>query len=1033
MYAKLLQNHVLSNLTFGLILVLGAIAYTQLPREQDPSVNFNWLGVRTLWPGASAEDVERRVTDPLEEGVERIDDTKFVTSSSRQGISTILMRFEDIDSETYNLRLNDLRREIQNQLRELPSEVRVPEIIEVSSANLFPTATLAVSGIADDERLRQSAVNIRKDLERVSGIDRVETIGQTGPELHVHFSPEYLIGLGVSPIDLAETVQAYFRDLAAGSIDFGDQRWLVRLVGTDVDPRYLEALPILTNAGEIPLRSVATVVRGRNDPEELVRFKGQPAVMLSVFKDEHANNVELLDRIRTHIAEQNPVLSSLGIKIVLLEDQSLTIRHAIEVMQNNALIGLGLVLMTVWAFLGFRVALLTSISIPFVLAGVFILLVAFGQTLNSTTLLGVVIVLGMLVDDAIVVVEAIYSKIREGYQGVAAALAGLQEVSLPVASAVLTTIAAFLPLMLMPGVLGDYMKHVPAIVSIALLISLIEAFWMLPSHMIEARIDQSRPSRAQEIRDSAISWIRSHYTRWLLAFLNLRRLIFLFGALLLAVAIGIIAGGLVKVDYFATDLYRLFYINVDMPPGTTVEKTLTTVEQIELEVREHLEPDEARAVISFAGQRFSETEQVFGQEHGQVFVSLNPAGEKARGVDEIIDSVRAAVKAIPGPSETSFLRRKLGPPTLKPISVKVRGNDIMELRIVGKEIKAFLSKLPGIKDISDDDVQGSMELKARLKPDAIVRAGLNPVDVVRALRLYADGEIVATMQHEGERLDVRVRTQPKSLLTTQSFLDYPIGLPDGKEVALGNLIEYEVQPTIGNIRHYEFRRAITVEADIDPAVTDALTANEAIKQFWVQNNSRFPGIDIDITGQFDDIQESLSAILALFIGAIGLIYLILGAHFKSYLQPLIILSAVPMAFIGVTIGLFVSGNPLSLYTLYGIVALAGIAANDSIVLISAANQARSRGLGMARAIVIAAKRRILPILITSVTTIAGLLSLAFGLAGESLMWGPVATAIIWGLAFSTVLTLFFVPALYLVLTGRRGRALMPSRARRVLL
>ncbi|NEX22909.1 efflux RND transporter permease subunit [Thiorhodococcus mannitoliphagus] len=1016
MFKKLIRNHVLTNLTFGLVLVLGSIAYLNLPREQDPSVNFNWVAITTIWAGASAEDVEQRITDLLEDGIQKVDDIKFVNSTSRQGVSIIMLRFMDISPDTFAKRMDDLRREVQTQQREMPQEATEPEIIEISSANLFPTATLSVIGLADDEVLRRTAVNVRKDIQRISGVDRVDTIGEYDPELHVDFSPERLVGLGLSPVALADTVNAYFRNLAAGSVQVGNQKWFVRLEGTSEDPRYLEAIPVVTAIGELPLRSVADIVRSRQEAEELVRFEEHPAVMLSIFKSDATNNLKLLSDIRAYMTEQNPVLATQGIRLTLIEDQTLQTRHAIEVMENNALVGLILVVFSVGIFLGLRVAILTSIGIPFALAGVFLCLALFGQTLNSTTLLAIVISLGMLVDDAVVVVEAIYQKLLEGYEAVEAAMAGLREVGVPVVAAVLTTIAAFLPLMLIPGVLGDYMKYVPAVVTLALLISLVEAFWILPSHMIKARVNPRRPGRIQAIRNRWIQAFRRYYARLLVKVLRWRRTAFGVGIALLAGAVLVVVSGAVRVDYFATDLYRLFYVGVEMPPGTKAEKTLEVLAEIEDRVRAHLRPDEAEAIIRYAGQRVTAQEPLYGEEKGQVFVSLKPAGPDRRNVNVIIDEVRDALQGIAGPLEIVFLTRKLGPPTQKPISVKVRGNDITAIRAAARALKGFLNTTDGVIDIADDDTLGRMELKLHLNPDAIVRAGLSPADVVRIVRLYADGEVVASMQNQGERLVVRVRTQPRAMLDTQSFLDYPVGLPDGSEIALGNLVDSESGHTISNIRHFDFRRAITIEADIDSARTDTITATKAIEAFWAKNAARFPGIALDLSGQNDDIQESLGAIIGLFVVGLGLIYLILGTQFVSYQQPFLVLSAVPMAFIGVVMGLIVSGNPLSLYTLYGIVALAGISANDAIVLISTANRYNKHGFSVSRSIVSAARRRVVPILITSVTTIAGLFSLATGLAGESLMWGPVATSIVWGLMFSTLLTLFLIPATYLVVT-----------------
>jgi multidrug efflux pump subunit AcrB len=383
-----------------------------------------------------------------------------------------------------------------------------------------------------------------------------------------------------------------------------------------------------------------------------------------------------------------------------------------------------------------------------------------------------------------------------------------------------------------------------------------------------------------------------------------------------------------------------------------------------------------------------------------------------RSVGEVIEAVRGPVAGVPGPINVSFKRRQTGPPTAKPVSVKVRGDDIAEIRAAVAALQSIVAETPGTMDITNDDSRGGMELAVQLNPDAIVRAGLNPGTVFRAVGLFADGEIVASMQHEGEELDVRVRAKPRRLQDTDAFLGYSLGLNSGEEIALGELLDHQERPTVGNIRHFNFRRAVTVEGDLDPLVTDTLSVNRQIADEWQKVSSQFPGISLDFTGQMDDIQEGLAGMATLALLAVGLIFLVMGTQFNSYLQPVIVLTTVPMALIGVVFGLFFSGNPVSMFTLYGAVALAGIAANDAIVLLSTANRNRLLGIPVATAVFYAARRRVVPITITSLTTMAGLFSLAVGLGGKSLMWGPVATVIVWGLGFSTLLTLLVIPLLY---------------------
>ncbi|HEY9199443.1 MAG TPA: efflux RND transporter permease subunit, partial [Gammaproteobacteria bacterium] len=366
----------------------------------------------------------------------------------------------------------------------------------------------------------------------------------------------------------------------------------------------------------------------------------------------------------------------------------------------------------------------------------------------------------------------------------------------------------------------------------------------------------------------------------------------------------------------------------------------------------------------------------------------------------------------PGPARISFLQISGGPPLARPISIKVRGDDYAELRAAADEVKRLVKAIQGTRDVTDDDVPGRQELVLTLDREAVKNAGLSPAYVARLLRLHVDGEIVADMRDRGEKLEVRVRASPEILTDIGELLDAPVALPGGGSTTLGALTRHETGTGKSAIKHYNLRRAITVEADLDKKVIDTVEANRQVREGWERLNAQYPGVDLDFSGELDDIQESLDAMKVLFVLGVGLIYLILAAQFRSYWQPLLILTTVPLAFTGVTLGLLVSRNPLSLYTLYGVIALTGIAVNSAIVLIDAANDRRRRGMSVLHATVYAARRRVVPILITSLTTIAGLFSLAVGIGGKSLIWGPVASSIVWGLFFATVLTLFVIPLLY---------------------
>jgi multidrug efflux pump subunit AcrB len=532
------------------------------------------------------------------------------------------------------------------------------------------------------------------------------------------------------------------------------------------------------------------------------------------------------------------------------------------------------------------------------------------------------------------------------------------------------------------------------------------------------RVNFDQPSRMHSWRTRFTHLLQIRYVQALLQVLRWPRLSLATLVLLFALAVAAVAAGLVRMDFFAADTLRLFYVNVEMPPATPLEETLRKTLEVESKVRARLQPGEARAIAAYAGNMFTETEPRLGDQYGQILVGLNPKKPELRDVDAMIDAMRAEVIATPGPVQISFLRLAGGPPTAKPISVKVRGDDYAELRAAADALKETLRGMDGVKDISDDAARGRSELVLRLDNDAINRAGLDPREVNRTLQLLVDGQIAAELRDQGEKVEVRVRAAPRAQQDIGHLLDFRLPLPDGGSVPLSELVKQERQEGLGNLRHYNFRRTITVEADIDKQRLDTVTANRQVLDAWQTQLTRFPGIDLDFSGELDDIQESLDAIGMLFVLGVGVMYLILGAQFRSYWQPFMILTTVPMAFTGVVLGLVVTGNPLSLFTLYGVVALAGVAVNSAIVLISGANDRLAAGMSLLHATLYAARRRLVPILITSLTTIAGLFSLAAGLGGSSLVWGPVATAIVWGLAFSTVLTLLLIPLLYRLVMGR---------------
>jgi len=509
----------------------------------------------------------------------------------------------------------------------------------VSTSNAFPSAMVVVTSAGDDENLRRQTRFVKKDLERIQGVDRVADVGITDPELQIAFFPDRLEGLGLTPADISETIRSYFRDISAGDLETADGKWVVRLQGTSPDPSTLRDFPIITATGVVPLGTIAELTRTREEAAEMVTYKGKPAMLLTVTKNPDANVLELVDTLNEYLDNRNRFKDTTGVELILADDQTVSTREALTIMQTNALIGLFLVLLVTWLFLGTRISFLTTIGIPFTLSGAFLVLNATGFTLNNTVLLAVVIVLGMIVDDAVVVVEAIYYRLQRGAEAMNAIIDSFREVFAPVTTSVMTTIAAFLPLVMLPGILGEFMKVIPLVVTIALLVSLFEAYWILPAHVLALKVNFRKPGFISRKRESVSYWLRLRYTQALVNSLRHPVITLVCIILTLSLAAGTVASGLIRFNFFESDAERIFYVNLEMPQGTSLEDTSRTLVTAEEQALKELLPGELRASVSFAGQQFTETAPLFGDTVGQVMFSLNPQPSDGRHVSEIADAV----------------------------------------------------------------------------------------------------------------------------------------------------------------------------------------------------------------------------------------------------------------------------------------------------------------------------------------------------------------------------------------------------------
>jgi len=492
-------RHGLATLALVAVLLAGALAYHAMPRAQYPEVKLNWVVILSVWQGAAAHDVERRLTLPLENAVRRIEDIDYVSATSRDHVSTLLLRFADIPHRRLEHRMQELARAVQAEAGAFPAEAQAPQIIELTTSSLFHTALLLITDPGGEFGLFRLVESTRRDIEAMPGVGRVQMHGERRPELAVEFDPARARTLGVDLERLAQQLAAHARDVPAGEARVGGRAYSLYAQGAGADPDALLALRVPTLAGgHVALADFASVRLVTAPGMERVAAADRGAVLLAIGKQENANTVDLLRRIEAYVAARNAELGQNA--LILADDQTESARLAIRAMEYNALLGLVMVLCIAWLFLGRRIALLVSIGVPFALAAMFLVLYLSGHTLNVAVLLGVAIVLGIPLDDAVVVAESISLRINAGMERLRAVREGLAEVARPVIASVLSTTAAFAPLMLMPGILGEFMFTVPLTVILALLASLVASLWILPTHVASCRLCVPNPGRMRALR-----------------------------------------------------------------------------------------------------------------------------------------------------------------------------------------------------------------------------------------------------------------------------------------------------------------------------------------------------------------------------------------------------------------------------------------------------------------------------------------------------------------------------------------------------
>ncbi len=1019
------RNPVIANLLMAAVLVAGAVAAFQLRKEMFPNVDPEAITVTVAYPGATPEEVERLVARRLERSIEGIEDIDEVVTNVFEGLCA--MRIDLEENSDRDRVLSDVRGAIDEVAPELPEDAEEPEILAIRP--ILPVISVVVHGDVAEARLREAAKLVRDDLLDLDPVSEITISGIRDREIWVEIMPERLEGWELTLEQVGRVLQQSNLDLPAGQLKSERGNIRVRTLGETDDVGEIEEIIVKTLPdGAVRLRDIARVRETFEDTVEQGRFQGKPAANLTVFKTPEEDAVEIADAVKRYVAE-NPSRFGAAVTLSTTRDLSRFIRQRLDLMVRNARIGLVLVVIVLGLFLELRVAFWVAVGLGVSFMGTFLLMLLAGVTINLITMFGLIVVLGLLVDDAIVIAENVFTKRREGLPGPRAAIKGTNEVAGPVVAAVLTTIAAFSPLAFLPGRIGAFLGVLPVVVVAALSVSLIEAFIVLPAHISHvkvagdgwfARLSAKIDSARRQVLDI---WLPNGFERVLRFLLRWRYPTLAVALVFWMVAIGMLGGGIVPFTLIGSMDAETMVVDLEMAPGSSEEQTLAALQQVEALV---LAEPEVATCFAMLGGAFADGRRKNVSDPatiGQITVELKAADDRAeqglRRTSDVVNELRTSSKFITGVRRLTYAPLGGGPAGAD-IEIRLRGTDLEDVRRARDHVVALVRSFRGVTEAYDDLVEGKLELRYQLRDDARP-LGLTTRDLALQTRYALFGFEVQDLQDEDEEVTVRVLLPEADRREVADLARMRVAAPSGGRVPLAEVAHLKTERGYGALTRVDGKRAVTVFGAVDERVGNIREITLALEDAVRELPGKFNGVTAAFVGSKRDAQESLAGLRVGFLTALLLIYCIVAILFRSYTQPLLVMAAIPLAFSGVVFGHAFLSYPITLLSMIGTVALAGIVVNDSLILVELVNRKRrEERIPLFEAVVLGSRARLRAILLTSVTTIAGLAPLMMETSFQAQFLVPMAIAIVFGLAFATGLILVIVPVLYLMLEDVRA-------------
>jgi multidrug efflux pump subunit AcrB len=1002
------RNGVAANLLMIAVLIAGFFGFTRIEREVFPSGAFNYAVVTVAWPGASPREIEEQIVLRIEEAVADVDGVKHVDATATEGLAQVTV--EGADSVDTTLFLNDIKNRIDG-ISTLPAEAFPPVVRQLKNDN--GAVYIALYGDLEERELNRLARRLRDEVSRLpDGSPLVDLWGDLKEEVSIEVSEEALRRFGLTFDDVARAIRGSSLNLSGGQVrtDTGNIQVAARNLADTEDEFAAIVVRQEPDGSVLRVRDVAVVVDGFEDRKQRREMNGEPSISIAVQAPETLNIVKLSRAVNKWVAEKNQELDGKARLIIWFDTADIYFAR-MNTISSNALQGLVLVLVCLLLFLRPSIAFWVTIGIPVSFAGAFIFMPMAGVSLNILSLFAFLLVIGVVVDDAIVVGDSIHEQVEQGGKGVDAAIVGAQLVAKPVLFAVLTTIIAFLPWLFMSGGTAQFTKHISLTILFALVFSLLESFFILPSHIAHLK-KQNKAALAFRLQsvfaEGIVAFARDVYQPIASLALKARYFTAAFFIVAFAVAVSLLAQGWIAFKFMPEVQGTFISLTVRLPEGAPFSRSLQIFDDVEGAAarmkaelgKDATGEDMVRAVYIRADE-------------GQVvsYVTVAEADVRKQSTEELAEVFRREVGDIPDAEEinVNYTINDNGPD----FTFGVEAEDLDDLRLATLDIQTYLNALPGVYDVRNNLQSATPELQISMRPGA-ERFGLTLAEVSRQVRQAFFGEEVQRLPREGQDVRVMVRYPASARSSLVSVDNMRIRTADGREVPLSAVADAQFAPSFKRIDRRDRQRSAQVTGELRDGFDRAAILKAFREEFTPEWRRRHPNAALAERGDAEAQAEFMREFLSLYGVALVAMYMLIAIGFGSYWQPILIMTAIPFGFMGAAFGHMIFGLDFALFSFFGVGAAAGVVVNDNLVLIDYVNRLRAQGIGAQAALLKAGVTRFRPILLTSITTFFGLLPLMFARSTDAQFLMPTVVALAWGTFFALFVTLFFVPALYVI-------------------